>query len=92
MSRINQTLKNMIDELDLDRRANDLVVQAESLLKRATDYTREHRDDVERALDRITTQIDERTEGRYAEQIGKVRGQLELGLSKLTEPRRDDSA
>jgi hypothetical protein len=92
MSQINQTLKNMIDELDLDRRANDLVVQAESLLKRATDYTREHRDDVERALDRITTQIDERTEGRYAEQIDKVRGQLELGLSKLTEPRRDDSA
>jgi hypothetical protein len=91
MSQINQTLKHMIDELDLDRRANDLVVQAESLLKRATDYTREHRDDVERALDRFSTQIDERTEGRYAEQIGKVRDQLELGLRRLTEPRRDDT-
>jgi MT0933-like antitoxin protein len=96
MSEINETLKKMIDELDLDRRANDFVVQAESLLQRAVgtaaDFAHEHRDDVDRALDRITAQIDERTEGKYAEQVGKVRGQVELGLTKLADRRPEDPA
>jgi hypothetical protein len=95
MSEINETLKKLIDDLDLDRRANELVVQTEALLKRAVesaaDFAAEHRDDVDRALDRITTQIDERTDGKYAEQVGKVRGQVEQSLSKLVERRPDDT-
>ncbi len=96
MSDINETLKKKIDDLDLDRRLNELVDQAESLFKRgvdtAADYASEHRDDVDRVLDRVSAQIDERTQGKYADKVGKVRGQLELGLTKLAErrPERDD--
>ncbi len=96
MSEINETLKNMIDDLDLDRRVNEFVGQAETLLKGAVekvgDFAHEHRDDVDRALDKISAQIDERTEGKYADQVGKVRGQVEQGLSKLTERRPEDPA
>lgn len=91
MSEINETLKNIIDELDLDRRVNEFAGQTETLLKRAVetaaDFAHEHRDDVERTLDRISTRIDEGTEGRYAAQVGKVRDQVELGLTKLAEHR-----
>lgn len=96
MSDINHTLKNLIDELDLDRRVNELVGQAETMLKGAVDkvgeFAHDHRDDVDRALDKLSAQIDERTDGKYADQVGKVRGQVEQGLSKLTERRPEDPA
>lgn len=96
MSEINENLKKMIDELDLDRRVNGFVGQAETVLQSAVEkvgeFAYEHRDDVDRALDKISAQIDERTEGKYAEQVGKVRGQVEQGLSKLTERRPEDPA
>jgi ElaB/YqjD/DUF883 family membrane-anchored ribosome-binding protein len=96
MSEINETLKNIIDELDLDRRVNEFVGQTETLLKRAVetaaDFAHEHRDDVDRALDRITAQIEDRTDGRYADQVGKVRGQVEIGLTRLAERRPEDPA
>ncbi|MCW2806967.1 MAG: hypothetical protein JWQ93_922 [Marmoricola sp.] len=94
MSEINETLKKMIDELDLDRRVNDMVEQAETMLKRAVEtaagFAHEHRDDVDRTLDRITAQIDERTDGKFADHVDKVRGKVELGLEKLTERRPED--
>jgi ElaB/YqjD/DUF883 family membrane-anchored ribosome-binding protein len=98
MSDINETLKKKIDELDLDRRLNEFVGQAEKVLTRAVEtageYARDHRDDVDRALDRLSAQIEERTDGKYAEQVGKVRGTVELGLTKLAErsPEDEDAA
>ena len=93
MSRINETLKQKIDELDLDTRLNEAVDQAERVVQRgldtAADLARDHRDDVERALDRISASIDGRTEGKYAEQVGRVRGTVELGLRKLAERHPD---
>lgn len=95
MSEINETLKKIVDDLDLDRRVNEFVVQTEALLNRAVDtaadYAHEHREDVDRALDRITAQIDERTDGKYAEHVGKVRGQVELGLIRLADRRPEDT-
>jgi len=96
MSRINETLKQMIDELDLDRRLNEASVQAEQALHRAldtaADYAHEHRDDLDRLLTRVTTSIDERTEGKYADQVTKVREQLDRGVERLAErrPPEDD--
>lgn len=94
MSEINHTLKNMIDELDLDRRVNELVGQAETMLKRAVttaaDFAETHRDDVDRTLDRVTARIAETTDGKYTEQVGKVRSQLEAGLAKLSEGRPEE--
>jgi hypothetical protein len=94
MSAINETLKQKIDELDLDRRLNEASVQAEQALKRALDaaaeYADEHRDDIDRLLTRVSTSIDERTEGKYADQVTKVRAQLDRGVEKLAERRPSD--
>ncbi len=91
MSRINETLKQKIDELDLDRRVNELTEQAEHVVRRgldsAAEYAHEHQDDVDRLLTRVSTSIDERTEGKYADKVTKVREQLERGVSKLAERR-----
>lgn len=95
MSRINETLKQKIDELDLDRRINVLAEQAEQAVVRAmdtaADYAHEHRDDVDRLLTRATTAIDERTDGRYADTVSKVRHQLDRGVEKLAERRAEDT-
>lgn len=95
MSEINRTLKNMIDEFDLDRRVDDLVGQAETMLKRAVesaaDFAQTHRDDVDRTLDRVTARISETSEGKYTEQAVKVREQLEAGLAKLAEHRPEET-
>jgi hypothetical protein len=89
MSRINETLKQKIDELDLDRRVNEAVEQAEVLLVRALDsagdYAREHRDDVDQLLGRISDKIDDRTAGRYADQVSRVREQIVQGVERLAE-------
>jgi hypothetical protein len=94
MSRINETLKQMIDELDLDRRLNEASVQAEHALHRAldtaADYAHEHRDDLDRLLTRLSASIDERTEGKYADQVTKMREQLDRGVEKLAERRASD--
>jgi len=96
MSAINETLKQKIDELDLDRRLNEASEQAEQVLRRALDtaaeYAREHRDDVDRLLSRVSTTIDERTDGKYADKVTKVREQLDRGVERLAErrPAADD--
>lgn len=91
MSRINETLKQRIDELDLDRRLNELAAQAEQAVNRAldtaADYAHEHRDDVDRLLTRVTSTIDERTDGKYADKVTQVREQVERGVTKLTDRR-----
>ncbi len=87
MSRINETLKQKIDELDLDRRLNEAVDSAEKAAARAVEaageYAHDHRDDVDRLLTKVSTSIDERTDGKYAEQVLRVRSQVERGVERL---------
>lgn len=94
MSDINETLKKKIDELDLDRRMNEAVEGTEQFLRRAVQtvggLAHEHRDDVDRVLDKIGDAIDDRTDGRYADRVEKVRDSLDSGLGKLAERRRTD--
>ena len=96
MSRINETLKQKIDELDLDRRLNDFSEHAEDAVRRtldtAAEYAHEHQDDVDRLLTRMSTSIDERTDGKYADKVTKVREQLDRGVERLAErrPSSDD--
>ena len=93
MSRINETLKQRIDELDLDRRLNDVVDQAEDGLRKVVEtaggYAHDHRDDIERALDKVAGSIEDRTEGRYADRVDQLRHQLGTGLDRLAERRPD---
>ena len=96
MSRINETLKQKIDELDLDRRLNELAAQAEQAVNRAidtaADYAHEHRDDVDRLLTRVSATIDERTDGKYADKVTKVREQVDRGVGKLADRRPSDES
>jgi ElaB/YqjD/DUF883 family membrane-anchored ribosome-binding protein len=96
MSSINETLKQKIDEWDLDRRLNELVDSAEKVFHRAVETAAEvahdRRDDVDRVLDTLSTKLDERTEGKYAERVDQVRGHVENGLDRLAEHRPDEPA
>lgn len=95
MSTINETLKQKIDELDLDRRMNEAVESGEQLLKHALEtvggLAHERRDDLDRVLDKVSEAIAERTEGKYADRVDQVRSQLDSGLDKLAERRGDDT-
>jgi hypothetical protein len=84
-------LKQTIDELDIDRHVNDLVIQVETAFTSAREkvgtLAAERGDEVERLLDKVSTTIDERTEGRYAPQVGKVRETVSTAVTRLAEYR-----
>ena len=92
MSKINETLKKAIDDIDLDKRLNEAVEQAESGFHAAVtalgSLAHEHRDDYERVMDRLAGALHERTDGRYDDQVGRVRERLDTGMDRLAE-RRD---
>ncbi len=91
MSTITETLKAKLDELDLDRRLDELTVATEKAVKRAVEQAGElahdNRDKVSALLDKAGAALDQRTEGRYAAQFGKVREQVVVGVDKLAAKR-----
>ena len=86
---INDTLKQKIDELDLDRRLNDAVEQVErtvtTALDKAGDYAWTHPDDLQGWIDRAGTTLDQRTDGRFAEPLAKVQRQARKTVARLAE-------
>lgn len=95
MSNITETLKQKLDELDLDRRLNEAVDQAEksiqTALTQAGGYVHERREDIDRFLDTATEKINTKTQGQYADQVTKVRGHIVSGVDKLAEKREPES-
>ncbi|HRW20128.1 MAG TPA: antitoxin [Dermatophilaceae bacterium] len=91
MSNITETLKAKLDELDLDRRLDELTEATEQALKRglerAGDLAHDNRDKVTAFLDKAASTANEKTEGKYAETITKVRGQVVEGVDKLAAKR-----
>ena len=91
---INAKLKQTIDELDLDRRANELVEQAEQLFRTSVakvgDYAHEHQGDLERTLAKVSNTLDERTNHRFSEPIDKVTEQVSHGIAKVAGRRPAD--
>lgn len=86
-----ESLKAKLDELDVDRRVNELVAQAEDVVvrgvTRAGELTHEHRDQIDGLLDRAGSAVDRRTDGKYADRIGRVRSQVDRGVERLAEQR-----
>ena len=84
-------LKHTLDELEIDRHVNDLVIQVESALTTAREkvgtLAAERGDEVERFLEKASASIDERTEGRYASHVGKVRETVSTAVTRLAEYR-----
>ncbi|MBK8470573.1 MAG: antitoxin [Candidatus Phosphoribacter sp.] len=91
MSSITETLKSKLDDLDLDRRVDELTVVAEKAVKRAVGHVGElahdNRERVAGLLDKAGSAIDERTDGKYATQVDKVRTQVVAGVDKLATKR-----
>jgi ElaB/YqjD/DUF883 family membrane-anchored ribosome-binding protein len=98
MSNINETLKQKIDELDLDRRLNELVDRGEEIfhvaVAKAGEFVHEHREDIDRRVDRtldtLSDGLEERSSGQWAERVDQVRDRLEVGLDRLAERRAED--
>ena len=91
MPTITETLKTKLDELKLERRIDELTVATEKVVKRAIEHAGElahdNRDKVATLLDKAGTAIDQRTEGKYHDTVGKVRAQVVTGVDKLATKR-----
>ena len=95
MSNITENLKQKLDELDLDRRLNEFVDQAEKSLQgaltQAGGYVHERRGDIDKFLDSATDKINTKTQGQYADQVTRVRGHIVAGVDKLAAKRESES-
>lgn len=94
MSNITETLKQKLDELDLDRRLNEFVDQAEkaaqTALSQAGGYVHQHREDIDRLLGTASGKINEKTQDKYADQVSKVQEHVISGVEKLAQKRTHD--
>lgn len=84
-------IKQTIDELELDKHANELVIQVESALttvrEKVGTLAAERGGDVEAFLDKASAAIGERTEGRYSSHVDKVRETVSTAVTRLAEYR-----
>jgi hypothetical protein len=91
-----ETLRAKLEEYDVERHLGDFAAQVEHLVRQGVEtvgaIAHEHRDDIGGFLSRTAEALDRRTDGRHAETISEVRGQLERGVERLAEHRPDDSA
>jgi gas vesicle protein len=91
MTTITDTIKQMVDELELERHLGEVTQTAEQAarqaLEKAGDFAHAHTTDLEQLLDRAGSAIDDRTEGRYADTWAKVKDQVTLVWSKLADQR-----
>lgn len=90
-SNIADKLKQTIDELELDKHANELAIQLESAFttvrEKVGTLAAERGGDVEAFLDKASASIEERTEGRYASHVDKVRETVSTAVTRLAEYR-----
>ncbi|HEX3224263.1 MAG TPA: antitoxin [Nocardioides sp.] len=93
---IADTIRAKLDEYEVDRRLNELAQQVETVVREGVakvgELAHEHRDDLKGFIDKAADALDRRTEGKHAERISQVRGQLERGVEKLADQRPDDPA
>ncbi len=88
---ISDNLKQKIDELEIERHVTEAAAEIErtviEAVQKAGSVTHERRGDIDGWLDKATEAINSRTEGRYADQLAHVRGQIESGVGKLADQR-----
>jgi MT0933-like antitoxin protein len=88
---VTDRIKQLVDELDLETKIAAAVAAGEQAVLRGVevvgDYAHQHRDDIDTLLDRAGSAVDSRTDGRYADRVGRLRSQVSLGVAKLAEHR-----
>ncbi|NUO89823.1 MAG: antitoxin [Dermatophilaceae bacterium] len=82
-----EQLKHKADEVHLQEKAKDFgdaVVQvAKAAVSAAAGYAHENRDKVDGALDKASMKIDEKTGGKHADTVTRVRASVDKGIDKL---------
>ena len=88
---ISDQIKQVVDDLDLENKVKAVASAAEDAVFRglgvAGQFVHERRDGIDAFIDRATSGLDERTGGRYAEQVGHLRDQLSAGVASLADRR-----
>ncbi len=84
-------LKRRAEELDLQRKADQLAVAATKAAKqakeKAAELADENRDKLGPVLDKAGAAIDQRTQGKYADRVAKAKVQVAKGVDKLADQR-----
>ena len=82
-------LKKKAEELDLETKAKQLQDAATQAAKQARekagDYTAQNREKIDGYVETATTKIDEKTEGKYADKVAKVKEHVGRGVDKVAE-------
>ena len=84
-----ETLKRTIDDLQLEQRLETLGLDLDRISGQALEsvggYVSSREDDLTALIDKVATTIDSRTEGRFADQIGKATELARTGLARLAD-------
>ncbi|GAA6525501.1 antitoxin [Intrasporangium sp. DVR] len=84
-----EQMKQKADEVNLQAKAKDfgdaVVEVVKAAVGIAAGYAAENRDKVDGVLDKAAQTIDERTGGKHADTVTKVREQVDKRISKLVE-------
>lgn len=82
-------LAKKADELELQRKAKDLVDAAarlaQSAFEQAKGYAHENQGKVEDLLDKAAAKVDEQTEGKYHDKVVKARASAASGFQRFAE-------
>jgi hypothetical protein len=84
-----EQLKHKADEVHLQEKAKDfgdaVVEMAKAAMSLAAGYAQENRGKVDSALDKAEARIEEKTGGKHADTVTKVRASVDKGIDKLVE-------
>src|SRR3954462_1008360 len=82
-------LRMKAEELGLETKAKDLqeatLQAAKQAREKAGDFTVENREKIDGYVETATTKIDEKTEGKYADKLAKVKVHVGRGVDKVAE-------
>ena len=92
-------MKQKAEELDLEAKAKKLqetaTQAAHQARGKAGELATEHRDKIDGVIGKASAAVDEHTEGKYSDKIGKAKDQIHKGVDKVAEgdhPTSDGSA
>ena len=84
-----EQMKHKADEVHFQEKAKDfgdaLVEMAKAAMSVAAGYAQENRGKVDGALDKAEATISERTGGKHADTVTKVRASVDKGIDKLVD-------
>ena len=82
-------------ELELDKKLETFADKADHALREAAvkagDYAHDHRSRVEESLDKAGAKVDEKTDGKYARYVEKLRTGVLVGVDWVAQQRESSS-